>query len=395
MSTSNTPSDCFFETQAIRTQISRSSFNEHTTPLYLTSSFVFDHAEEMRAVFAEDVDKFSYTRFTHPNQTELVNKMCLLEKAEAGYTFSTGMAAIFGSIFPLIKPGNHIVSCLNIFGSSRTIFSSILPDWGVSTSYFNADSIDKLEDLIQPNTKILFVETPTNPSVDVLDLAYLGKIARKYKLIFVVDNTFATPYLQNPIDFGADVVVHSTTKLIDGQGRVCGGIAVGKTDLIQKIYLFSRTIGSSISAFDAWILSKSLETLAVRVDRHCENALKVALFLENHPKIESVRYPFLPSHPQFDIATKQMKAGGNIIAFKLKGDLQSAVNFIDNVKLFSRTANLGDSRTIVTHPTTTTHARIPQDEKLQTGITDNLIRLSVGLENVTDIIKDIHQALNK
>ena len=387
--------DCCFETQAIRTQTSRSQYNEHTTPLYITSSFTFDSAKDMKDVFAEEVDKFSYTRYTNPNQSELVDKLCLLEKAEAGYTFSTGMAAIFGSIFPLIKPGNHIVSCLNIFGSSRNIFSSILPEWGVSTSFFDTNSVDTLEDLIQTNTKILFVETPTNPGVDVLDLIYLGNIARKHNLIFIVDNTFATPYLQNPIDYGADIVVHSTTKLIDGQGRVCGGIVVGKKELIQKIYLFSRTIGSSISAFDAWVLSKSLETLAIRVDRHCKNALEIAQFLENHPKIESVRYPFLPSHPQFEIATKQMRAGGNIIAFTVKGGLQSATNFIDSVELCSRTANLGDSRTIVTHPATTTHARIPQDEKLQTGITDNLIRLSVGLENVNDIIKDIHQALHK
>lgn len=393
MNTSDNPSDCCFETQAIRTQCQRSQYNEHTTPLYLTSSFVFDNAEEMRAVFAEEIDKFSYSRFNNPNQTELIEKLCLLEKAEAGYTFSTGMAAIFGSIFPLIKPGDHIVSCLNIFGSSRTILSTILPEWGVTTSYFEAKSIDKLEDLIQPKTTILFVETPTNPGVDVLDLSYLGEIARKYNLIFVVDNTFATPYLQNPTDFGADIVVHSTTKLIDGQGRVCGGIAVGKKDLIRKIYLFSRTIGSSISAFDAWVLSKSIETLAVRVDKHCQNALKIAHFLESHPQIEFVRYPFLPSHPQYEIAKKQMKQGGNIIAFGIKGGLDAGRAFLNALQICSRSANLGDSRTIVTHPASTTHSKVPAEEKITTGITDNLIRLSVGLENTRDIIRDLEQAL--
>src|SRR5690606_1607125 len=388
MITSDNPNDCCFETQAIRTHIPRSPFNEHTTPLYLTSSFVFDNAEEMRAVFVEEVDKFSYTRFSNPNQTELIEKLCLIEKAEAGYSFSTGMAAIFGSIFPLIKPGDHIVSCLNIFGSSRTILSTILPEWGVTTSYFEAKSIDKLEDLIQPKTKILFVETPTNPGVDVLDLSYLGEIARKYNLIFVLDNTFATPYLQNPTDFGADIVVHSTTKLIDGHGRVCGGIAVGKKDLIRKIYLFSRTIGSSMSAFDAWVLSKSIETLAVRVDKHCQNALKIAHFLESHPQIEFVRYPFLPSHPQYEIAKKQMKQGGNIIAFGIKGGLDAGRAFLNALQICSRSANLGDSRTIVTHPASTTHSKVPAEEKITTGITDNLIRLSVGLENTRDIIRD-------
>lgn len=393
MITSDNPNDCCFETQAIRTQCQRSQYNEHTTPLYLTSSFVFDNAEEMKAVFAEEVDKFSYTRFSNPNQTELIEKLCLIEKAEAGYSFSTGMAAIFGSIFPLIKPGDHIVSCLNIFGSSRTILSTILPEWSVTTSYFETKSIDKLEDLIQPKTKILFVETPTNPGVDVLDLSYLGEIARKYNLIFVVDNTFATPYLQNPTDFGADIVVHSTTKLIDGQGRVCGGIAVGKKDLIRKIYLFSRTIGSSMSAFDAWVLSKSIETLAVRVDKHCENALKIAHFLESHPQIEFVRYPFLPSHPQYEIAKKQMKQGGNIIAFGIKGGLDAGRAFLNALQICSRSANLGDSRTIVTHPASTTHSKVPAEEKIATGITDNLIRLSVGLENTRDIIRDLEQAL--
>lgn len=393
MSTTTPNNEFCFETQAIRTQMERSQFNEHSAPLYLTSSFVFDNAENMRAVFADEIVQHSYSRFTNPNQTELVEKICLFEKAEAGYAFATGMAAIYCSLFPLLKTGDHVISCSNIFGSTRSLLSNLFPEWGVTTSYFDIHEVAIVESLIQPNTKILFAESPTNPGVDILDLALLGEVAKKHNLIFIVDNTFATPYLQNPIDFGADLVVHSTTKLIDGQGRVCGGVTVGNKDLIQKIYLFARTIGTAISPFNAWILSKSLETLAVRVDRHCENALAIAQFLEKNPNVEFIKYPFLPSHPQYEMAKKQMKQGGNIIAFGIKGGLDAGRNFINAVKLCSCSANLGDSRTIVTHPASTTHSKVPPAEKITTGITDNLIRLSVGLENVKDIISDLDQAL--
>lgn len=394
MSTTNANEGFCFETQAIRTQTEKTQYNEHSTPLYLTSSFVFDDAENMRAVFAEEVEQYSYSRFTNPNQTELVDKICLFEKAEAGYAFATGMAAVYCSLFPLLKTGDHIVSCSNIFGSTRSLFSNMFPEWGVTTTYFDLNSVYDIEKIIQPNTKILFAESPTNPGVDVLDLAFLGEIARKHNLLFIVDNTFATPYLQNPIALGAHLVIHSTTKLIDGQGRVCGGVTVGNKDLIQKIYVFARTIGASISPFNAWVLSKSLETLAVRVDRHCENALAIAEFLEKHPSVEFAKYPFLPSHPQYAIAKQQMKQGGNVIAFGIKGGLEAGRKFIDAVQLCSRSANLGDSRTIVTHPASTTHSKVPPAEKLATGVTDNLIRLSVGLENVKDIINDLDQALS-
>ncbi|WP_267739951.1 trans-sulfuration enzyme family protein [Myroides injenensis] len=394
MSTTNANEGFCFETQAIRTQTEKTQYNEHSTPLYLTSSFVFDDAENMRAVFAEEVEQYSYSRFTNPNQTELVDKICLFEKAEAGYAFATGMAAVYCSLFPLLKTGDHIVSCSNIFGSTRSLFSNMFPEWGVTTTYFDLNSVYDIEKIIQPNTKILFAESPTNPGVDVLDLAFLGEIARKHNLLFIVDNTFATPYLQNPIALGAHLVIHSTTKLIDGQGRVCGGVTVGNKDLIQKIYVFARTIGASISPFNAWVLSKSLEALAVRVDRHCENALAIAEFLEKHPSVEFAKYPFLPSHPQYAIAKQQMKQGGNVIAFGIKGGLEAGRKFIDAVQLCSRSANLGDSRTIVTHPASTTHSKVPPAEKLATGVTDNLIRLSVGLENVKDIINDLDQALS-
>lgn len=390
----NTEHYCF-ETQAVRTQTPRSQFNEHSVPLYLTSSFVFDDAEQMRAVFADEIQQHSYTRFTNPNSDELIDKICLFEKAERGYAFATGMAAVYCSLFPLIQAGDHLVSCSNIFGSTLSLFDTLFPKWGVTTSYFGVTETDKIESLITPNTKVLYVETPTNPGVDIIDLELLGQIAQKHNLIFIVDNTFATPYLQNPIDWGADIVIHSTTKLIDGQGRVCGGVSVGKKDFLDKIYLFARTIGTTISPFNAWVLSKSLETLALRVDKHCQNAQEIAAFLESHPQVEFAKYPFLPSHPQYAIAKKQMKQGGNIIAFGIKGGLEAGRTFINAVELCSCSANLGDSRTIVTHPASTTHGKVSAEDKQAMGITDNLIRLSVGLENTKDIIADLTQALNQ
>lgn len=390
----NTEHYCF-ETQAVRTQTPRSQFNEHSVPLYLTSSFVFDDAEQMRAVFADEIQQHSYTRFTNPNSDELIDKICLFEKAERGYAFATGMAAVYCSLFPLIQAGDHLISCSNIFGSTLSLFDTLFPKWGVTTSYFGVTETDKIESLITKNTKILYVETPTNPGVDIIDLELLGQIAQKHNLIFIVDNTFATPYLQNPIEWGADIVIHSTTKLIDGQGRVCGGVSVGKKEFLDKIYLFARTIGTTLSPFNAWVLSKSLETLALRVDKHCQNAQEIASFLESHPQVEFAKYPFLPSHPQYTVAKKQMKQGGNIIAFGIKGGLEAGRTFINAVELCSSSANLGDSRTIVTHPASTTHGKVSASDKQAMGITDNLIRLSVGLENTKDIIADLTQALNQ
>jgi len=270
-----------FETEAIRTQSERTQFSEHSTPLYLTSSFVFDDAEDMRASFAEEKEKNLYSRFTNPNTTEFIDKVVAMEGAESGYAFATGMAAIFSTFGALLNSGDHIVSCRSVFGSTHTLFTKYLPKWNIETSYFNVDETDKIEKLIQPNTRILYAESPTNPAVDVLDVALLGKIAKKHGILLIIDNCFATPYLMNPIKYGADIVVHSATKLMDGQGRVLGGVAVGKKELIREIYLFSRNTGPAMSPFNAWVLSKSLETLSIRLDKHCENALKVAEFLEN------------------------------------------------------------------------------------------------------------------
>ncbi len=383
------------ETEAIRTQLERSSFQEHSNPVYLTSSFVFDDAEDMRASFAEEKQRNIYSRFTNPNTSEFVEKICKLEGAEAGHAFATGMSAVFSTFAALLDSNDHIVSCRSVFGSTHALFTKFLPKWNIETSYFKVDEYEQVESLIQSNTKVLYVETPTNPAIDILDLEYLGAIARKHNILFIVDNCFATPYLQQPARFGADLVIHSATKLIDGQGRVLGGVTVGKADLIREIYLFSRNTGPALSPFNAWILSKSLETLAVRVEKHCENALGIANFLEGHVKIDWVKYPFLRSHPQYEIAKKQMKLGGNVVAFQVKGGLENGRRFLNAIKLCSLSANLGDTRTIVTHPASTTHSKLSEEDRMQVGITDGLVRISVGLEHVSDIINDLSKALNE
>lgn len=381
------------ETQAIRTQIERSQYLEHSNPLYLTSSYVFEDAEDMRASFADEKERNIYSRYSNPNTSEFIEKICKMEGAERGYAFATGMSAVFSTFAALLNSGDHIVSSRNVFGSTQTMYNNILPKWNISTSYFKLDEIDKIESLIQTNTKVLYAESPTNPAVDILDLERLGQIAKKHNLILIIDNCFATPYLQQPIKFGADLVIHSATKLIDGQGRVLGGVTVGKADLIKQIYLFSRNTGPALSPFNAWVLSKSLETLPVRVDKHCENALKVATFLESHDKVNLVKYPFLKSHPQYKLAKKQMKLGGSVVAFEVKGGVSAGRRFLNAIKLLSLSANLGDTRTIVTHPASTTHAKLSEEDRLQTGITGGLVRVSVGLEHVDDIINDLKQAL--
>lgn len=381
------------ETVAVRTQLNRSEFLEHSVPLYLTSSFVFTDSEDMRSSFAEEKDRNIYSRFSNPNTTEFVEKMVLLEQAEDGLAFATGMAAVYNTLAALLNAGDHIVSASSIFGSTHTLFTKYFPKWNITTTYFNCGEPESIEDKILPNTKILFAETPTNPGVEILDLEYLGNIARKHNLILVIDNSFATPVIQKPVLYGADVVVHSATKLIDGQGRVLGGIAVGKAALIREIYLFSRNTGPSLAPFNAWILSKSLETLSIRVEKHSQNALKVAEFLESHPKVASVKYPFLPSHPQYETARKQMKYGGNIIAFELTGGKEAGKNFIDSVELCSISANLGDTRTIVTHPASSTHSKLTEQELLEANLTEGLIRISVGLENINDIINDLTKSI--
>lgn len=381
------------ETKAIRTQLERSQFLEHSNPLYLTSSYVFEDAEDMRAAFADEKERNIYSRYSNPNTSEFIEKVCQMEGAERGYAFASGMSAVFSTFAALLNSDDHIVSSRSIFGSTQTFFNNILPKWNISTSYFKIDEIETIERLIQPNTKVIYAESPTNPAVDILDLKRLGDIAKKHGLIFIVDNCFATPYLQQPIKFGADLVIHSATKLMDGQGRVLGGVTVGRADMIQKIYLFARNTGPALSPFNAWILSKSLETLPVRVEKHCDNAFKVATFLESHSNVNVVKYPFLKSHPQYNLAIQQMKLGGNVVTFEIKGGINTGRKFLNSIKLLSLSANLGDTRSIVTHPASTTHAKLSEEDRLQTGITGGLVRVSVGLEHVEDIIDDLRQAL--
>jgi O-succinylhomoserine sulfhydrylase len=384
-----------FETLAIRTQTERSQFNEHSTPLHLTSSFVFDDAEQMRAMFSDEIEGNLYSRFSNPTTTELIDKVAQMEGAEAGWATATGMAAVFTSLAGLLQSGDHVVSCRSIFGSSHILFTKIFPKWNISHSYVDVNKPEDWESAIQENTKILFVETPSNPGVDIIDLQYLGDLAKKHKLLLLVDNCFATPYLQKPIDFGAHLIIHSATKYMDGQGRVLGGIIVGTKDLIEEVKAFARHSGPALSPFNAWILSKSLETLALRMDRHSENALALAKFLEKHPQVDLVKYPFLESHPQYEIARKQMKKGGGILSFIIKGGIEEGKRFLNAIEMVSLSANLGDSRTIVTHPASTTHARLTEEERLEVGIKPGLIRISVGLEHIDDITEDIRKALEK
>ncbi len=386
--------DFGFETQAIRGQLERTQYLEHSVPLYLTSSFVFEDAEDMRASFADEKERNIYSRYSNPNTIEFINKVCQMEGAETGFAFASGMAAVYSTFAALLKSGDHIVSASSVFGATHSLFVNYFPKWNIETTYFDLNHPETIESCIQPNTKILFAESPTNPAVDIIDLELLGKIAKKHNLILIIDNCFATPYLQQPIKWGADLVIHSATKLMDGQGRVLGGITVGSADLIKDIYLFSRLTGPTLSPFNAWVLSKSLETLAVRLERHCDNALKVAEFLENHPQVNKVKYPFLKSHPQYAIAQKQMKLGGNIVAFEIKGGIEAGRAFLDKIKLCSLSPNLGDTRTIVTHPASTTHSKLSIEERLSVSITDGLVRVSVGLETVADVIADLEQALS-
>ena len=382
-------------TQAVRIQTPRTSQKEHSTPLYLTSSFIFEEAEAMRSAFADESDDNIYSRFSNPNVDEFIAKMCALEGAEAGFATSTGMSAIFSSMFALLKQGDHLICCSSVFGSTYTLVTKYLQRFGIESTLVAAGDSAAWEAAVKPNTKMVYLETPTNPQLELIDLEWAGQFAKKHQLILNVDNCFATPLLQRPIDFGADLVVHSATKWIDGQGRVLGGVIVGRADLVNDIYLFCRNTGPSLSPFNAWILSKSLETLDVRMQRHCENALHLAKALQQNRHVSWVKYPFLPDHPQFEIAKKQMKAGGGVFCIELKGGLEAGRKFLDSLELLTVTANLGDSRSIASHPASTTHSKLTDAERRAVGITPGLIRISAGLEKADDILADIEQALEK
>lgn len=383
----------YFETNAIRGQHERSEFREHSVPLYLTSSFVFDDAEQARAMFADEIAGNIYSRYSNPNTNEFIAKLCVMEGTEDGIATSSGMAAMWSSMAALLKSGDHVLASRSVFGSTHQILNTIFPRFGITYTYADIDQPETWESKIQPNTKMIFVETPSNPALDLIDLEWLGKLAAKHKLILNVDNCFATPYLQTPAKWGAHIVTHSATKFMDGQGRVIGGAILGTKELIKEIRFFTRHTGPAMSPFNAWILSKSLETLAVRMDRHCENSLKLAEFLETHPQVVKVKYPFLPSHPQYALAKKQMRLGGGIVTFEIKGGLEQGRKFLNALKMISHTPNLGDTRTIAIHPASTTHSKLSDEERAVVGITPGLIRIAVGLEDVRDIINDVKQAI--
>jgi O-succinylhomoserine sulfhydrylase len=382
------------QTDAIRIRTTQTNEMEHSSPLYLTSSFCFDDAESMRAAFADETDDNIYSRFSNPNVQEFTDKICALEGAEAGYATASGMSAVFGSFMALLKKGDHLLSCNSIFGSTHTVIAKYLPNYGIDTSYVLATATEaEWEAAVTPNTKMIYLETPTNPGLDILDIEMISRVSKKHNIILNVDNCFATPVNQRPIDFGADLVVHSATKWIDGQGRVLGGAVVGRKDLIHEMYLFCRSTGPSMSPFNAWVLSKSLETLEVRMERHASNALFIAEQLEGNNKINFVKYPFLNSHPHVAIAKKQMKSGGGIVCFELKGGIEAGQTFLNALKMLSLTANLGDTRSIASHPASTTHAKLSAAEREAVSITPGLIRISAGLEHREDILGDILQAL--
>ncbi|WP_080056802.1 trans-sulfuration enzyme family protein [Spirosoma aerolatum] len=389
------------QTKAIRIQTAKSLNREHSVPLYLTSSFAFDSAEQGKALFDETEEGNIYSRFSNPNVSEFVEKVCMLENAEDGIATGTGMAAVFASMAGLLKSGDHIVACRALFGSAHQIITQILSKWGITHTYVDATATEAdWEAAIQPATgtptaKMVYLETPSNPGLELVDLEMLARLKAKYGFILNVDNCFATPILQTPLDYGADLSVHSATKYMDGQGRVLGGIVVGRADLIQPIRFFARHTGPSLSPFNAWVLSKSLETLDLRMERHCRNALQLAEALESHPDVERVLYPFLPSHPQYDLAKKQMSAGGAIVTIELEGGFERVKAFYDALTIPTLSSNLGDSRTIVTNPNTTTHAKLKPEEKAALGITPGLIRVSVGLEAIEDLIEDFAQAATK
>lgn len=393
MPSNETPPTDHIDTRIIHERTAVGPHREQVTPLYLTSGFTFPDAELARAVFVGEKPGYIYGRFENPNTDELVARLCLLEEAEAGLPTASGMAAMFTILAGLLNSGDHVLASRSLFGATHQILTSILPRWGISHTYADCDAPETWAGLFRPETRLCVVETPSNPSLTLVDLAWLAGMCRERGVHLVVDNTFATPIIQRPIPLGADLVVHSTTKFIDGQGRTIGGVVLGDRFTIAELTQFAHQTGPTLSPFNGWLLSQSLETLALRMERHCANALALAQWLEGRPGIQSVRYPFLPSHPQYEIARRQMSAGGGLVAFEVAGGLEAGRRFLDRLKLSQIVANLGDARTAATHPASTTHSALSDDERLSAGITPGLIRVSVGLEHIDDIVADIDQAL--
>lgn len=388
--------DFELETLALHTGIHRSQFNEHSEALYLTSSFVFDSAAQAAARFSGAEPGNIYSRFTNPTVTAFEERLAALEGAEACVATASGMSAILACVMGLLSAGDHVIASRSLFGATVNLFTNILKRFNIETTFVSATDIAAWEAAVKPNTKLLFIETPSNPLTEISDIAALAAVAKKAGAWLAVDNCFCSPALQRPLDLGADLVIHSATKYLEGQGRVLGGAVLGKRDLVmeQGVFGFLRTAGPSLSPFNAWVILKGMETLKVRMETHCANALQIARWLEAQPGVARVHYPGLPSHPQHALAQRQQKAGGGIVSFELKNGKEAAWRVVDSVRLISITANLGDTKSTLTHPATTTHARISQESRDAAGITDGLLRIAVGLEAIKDIKADLARGLN-
>jgi O-succinylhomoserine sulfhydrylase len=387
--------DFELETLALHTGVHRSQFNEHSEGLYLTSSFVFDNAAQAAARFSGAEAGNIYSRFTNPTVTAFEERLAALEGGEACVATSSGMSAILSCIMGLLSAGDHIVASQSLFGATVNLFNNILKRFNIDTTFVSATDVSAWESAIRPNTRLFFIETPSNPLTEISDIATLGALAKKSGVWLAVDNCFCSPMLQRPLDLGADIVIHSATKYLEGQGRVLGGAVVGKRDLLMEggVFGFLRTAGPSLSPFNAWVILKGMETLKIRMEAHSANALEVARWLEGHPNVEKVYYPGLPSHPQYELGKRQQKRGGGIVSFEVKDGKEGAWRVIDSVRMLSITANLGDVKSTLTHPATTTHARISQESRDAAGISDGLLRIAVGLEAVKDITADLARGL--
>lgn len=384
-----------FETLAIRTQTARGQQKEHSTPIFATSSYVFDDAEEMKLTFADEIKGNVYSRYTNPSVKEFEQKVALMEGTDDARATTTGMAAIFTTFACLLSQGDHVLMSQAVFGSTIKIMENYFQKWGISYTLVNSEKPEEWEQHILPNTKIAYFETPSNPGLQIFDLAAFANLFKKHGIVSIVDNCFATPYLQQPYKFGIDIIIHSATKYMDGQGRVMGGVIAASHEYSKLFEQFMRNAGPTLSPFNAWVLSKSLETLAVRMDRHCENAMELANWLSVNDKVKRVSYPFLPSHPSQAIAMQQMKAGGGMVSFEIDGNLEQGIKVLNSIEMMSMSPNLGDTRSIITHPASTTHSKLTEEQKQMVGITSSLIRISVGLEHIDDIIADLDQALKK
>ena len=381
------------ETLAIRAGRDVTEFNEHSLPLFLTSSFMTDSAEEARQLFAGEHEGFTYSRFTNPTVDAFQRRLAALEGGERCQATASGMAAIHAAIFTLLSSGDHIVASQSLFGASYNMLATLLPRFGIEVTFVSATDLGAWKQAIRPNTKLFFLETPSNPLTELTDIRAVADIAHDAGAILAVDNCFCSPALQRPLEHGADLVIHSATKFLDGQGRVLGGAVVGSNALVEPIYVYVRSTGPTLSAFNAWLLLGGMETLFVRMERQCASAQKLAEWLQNQPSVRRVHYPGLSSHPQYELARRQQSAPGAIVSFDVEGGREAAWKIIDSAQLISRTGNLGDVKTTITHPATTTHGRLSQETRDAAGVGEGLLRLSVGLEHPDDLIADLARGL--